>query len=101
MSNLIGYFKMHKLEHVNLRIPAPKNPLKEVVAMHRFEGQRVTDLSFERDEVLEVLRIPEDGWWVARNALGTIGLIPSNYVKEVISCCYFVYGNQSFSEKSR
>ena len=84
MSNLIGYFKMHKLEYVNLRTPAPKIPLKEVVTMHRFEGQRVTDLSFERGEVLEVLRIPEEGWWVARNALGTIGLIPSNYVKDVI-----------------
>uniref|UniRef100_A0AC34GQ93 Adapter molecule Crk n=1 Tax=Panagrolaimus sp. ES5 TaxID=591445 RepID=A0AC34GQ93_9BILA len=82
IASLISYFKMTKLEQTSLIIPAPKRPIKIVIAEHKFDGQNLTDLPFARNEVLEILRIPEEGWWVARNALGMIGFIPSNYVRE-------------------
>jgi hypothetical protein len=82
IASLVAYYKMNKLEHTNLKMPAPKKALKTVIAEHKFDGQNVTDLSFERNDVLEILREPEEGWWVARNALGMIGFVPSNYVRE-------------------
>lgn len=81
--SIISYYKMRKLEFTNLRQPAPKDPIKKVIANHKFDGESITDLAFERYEELDILRMPEEGWWVARNALGIIGLIPSNYVKDV------------------
>uniref|UniRef100_A0AC35GKE8 Adapter molecule Crk n=1 Tax=Panagrolaimus sp. PS1159 TaxID=55785 RepID=A0AC35GKE8_9BILA len=82
IANLISYFKMTKLEQTHLITPAPRKPMKVVIAEHKFDGQNISDLPFARNEILEILRIPEEGWWVARNSLGMIGFIPSNYVRE-------------------
>lgn len=38
------------------------------------------ELSFEKDETLEILD-RAGNWWQARKGDGTIGIVPSNYVK--------------------
>jgi proto-oncogene C-crk len=47
----------------------------------RFFGERITDLPFSCGEVLDVLEKPEEEWWIARNAMGSVGFIPTNYVQ--------------------
>jgi proto-oncogene C-crk len=47
----------------------------------RFFGERITDLPFNCGEVLDVLEKPEEEWWIARNAMGSVGFIPTNYVQ--------------------
>ncbi|KAH7721914.1 variant SH3 domain-containing protein [Aphelenchoides avenae] len=81
--SLINHYKMHILEKSCLVTPVPKQPMHRVVGKYKFDGERVTDLPFERGETLEIISKPEEKWWTARNALGMTGLVPANYIRIV------------------
>lgn len=41
------------------------------------------DLPFKKDEILTIIRHDEEQWWTARNAAGSTGLVPVNYLEKV------------------
>uniref|UniRef100_A0A1I7TPX9 Cell death abnormality protein 2 n=1 Tax=Caenorhabditis tropicalis TaxID=1561998 RepID=A0A1I7TPX9_9PELO len=78
---LLNHFKMRVLTEASL-LSAYKKPIIEVVVgKFKFTGERETDLPFEHGERLEILSKTNNDWWEARNALGTSGLVPANYVE--------------------
>ncbi|CAP32348.1 Protein CBR-CED-2 [Caenorhabditis briggsae] len=78
---LLNHFKMRVLTEASL-LSAYKKPIIEVVVgTFKFTGERETDLPFEQGERLEILSKTNNDWWEARNALGTTGLVPANYVQ--------------------
>lgn len=79
--SLLSYFKLCKLERTTLLRPLERQPLGKVIGRFKFEGERVSDLPFERGEILDILDKPEERWWMARNCLGNMGLVPVNYIK--------------------
>uniref|UniRef100_A0A914WF44 Mitogen-activated protein kinase kinase kinase n=1 Tax=Plectus sambesii TaxID=2011161 RepID=A0A914WF44_9BILA len=54
-----------------------------VIALFDFEASIANELSFQKDERLEIIDRPLDDpyWWKARNAKGCVGLIPITYIK--------------------
>ena len=62
-----------------------------VVGLYRFQAQDLNELTFEKDERLDVIGEPtsDQDWWQARNSLGSMGLIPKKFVQQVH--CYFHY----------
>ncbi|KAG2391912.1 hypothetical protein C9374_013397 [Naegleria lovaniensis] len=61
--------------------PIPSKPKRqELVAIYDFEGQDGEELSFLEGEVLYLVQ-DEGEWWLAENAAGQQGYIPSNYVQ--------------------
>ena len=63
--------------------------------VNSFAAQNNEELSFVKGERLEILdRPPADpDWYRARNTLGSIGLIPKNYVQVWLSflCMHSLY----------
>eukprot|EP01027_Heterolobosea_sp_BB2_P003715 GEZU01005604.1.p1 GENE.GEZU01005604.1~~GEZU01005604.1.p1 ORF type:complete len:274 (+),score=76.87 GEZU01005604.1:795-1616(+) len=59
-----------------------RRPIK-ARTMYDFVGEKAShELSFSKNEPLLILdRSDTNGWWVARDARGTTGLVPSNYVE--------------------
>lgn len=55
--------------------------VKKVRAIFPFHAEQEDELSIEQGDSLEILNEDDDGWWIARNSKGTIGMIPSNYVE--------------------
>uniref|UniRef100_A0A0M3HRD9 SH2 domain-containing protein n=1 Tax=Ascaris lumbricoides TaxID=6252 RepID=A0A0M3HRD9_ASCLU len=78
---LLNHFKMRILANVSLVRPLQKPTLEKMIALYSFEGEHSTDLPFEKNELLEVIGKPQEGWWQARNALGNTGLVPTNYLQ--------------------
>lgn len=62
--------------------------LDMVVALYPFQSQNEEELSFQKNDHLEIIERPENDpdWWKARNEQGEIGLIPKNYVKVGEDC---------------
>jgi len=62
-----------------------ENVLDIMVALYTFKAQNDTELSFDKNERLEILdRPPSDpDWFKARNTSGQIGLVPKNYLIEL------------------
>lgn len=56
-----------------------------VVALYSFQSQNSEELSFAKDEHLDIVNKPpnDPDWWQACNQLGEIGLVPKNYVQIV------------------
>lgn len=56
-----------------------------VVALYPFQSQNSEEISFQKNEKLEIIERPENDpdWWRARNDKGEIGLVPKNYVKVI------------------
>uniref|UniRef100_A0A914D7M0 Adapter molecule Crk n=1 Tax=Acrobeloides nanus TaxID=290746 RepID=A0A914D7M0_9BILA len=79
--SLINHFRLKPLERSVLIKPFPKQPIHKIIGQYKFDGERTSDLPFDRGEILEVLSKPEEEWWVARNTLGMTGLIPKPYIK--------------------
>lgn len=54
-----------------------------VLALYSFQSQSTEELSFSKDERLDIIERPanDPDWWRARNQLGEIGLVPKNYVQ--------------------
>ena len=59
----------------------------KVRTLYKFSSQSHEELSFEKDSVLEIVDKPKDDpdWWQARKSSGEIGLVPRNYVEEIVS----------------
>ncbi|VDM36732.1 unnamed protein product [Toxocara canis] len=77
---LLNHFKMRILANVSLVRPLQKAAIEKMIALYSFEGEQTTDLPFEKNELLEIIGKPQEGWWQARNALGATGLVPANYL---------------------
>jgi len=62
-----------------------ENVLDVMVAMYPFKAQNDTELSFSKGDRLEVLDRPSSDpeWFKARNQMGQVGLVPSNYLLEL------------------
>lgn len=56
-----------------------------VIALYSFQSQNEEELSFTKDERLDIIEKPinDPDWWRAVNQLGEIGLVPKNYVQIV------------------
>lgn len=57
--------------------------IEMVSTLYPFTSTNCEELSFDKDERLEILEKPalDPEWWKARNARGEVGLIPRNYVQ--------------------
>ncbi|XP_021702037.1 tyrosine-protein kinase Btk29A isoform X1 [Aedes aegypti] len=56
--------------------------VKIVVALYPFKAIESGDLSLEKNAEYEVIDDSQEHWWKVKDQHGTIGYIPSNYVKE-------------------
>lgn len=77
------------VEEENLK-PAPKSSaskpvLHKVKTLYNFDPKNPEELSFKKDEILDIIEKPEDDpeWWVARKKDGSTGLVPSNYISNI------------------
>lgn len=54
-----------------------------VLALYSFQAQSEGELSFAKDERLDIIEKPinDPDWWLARNLSGEQGLVPKNYVQ--------------------
>uniref|UniRef100_A0A8R1DMZ3 Cytoplasmic protein n=1 Tax=Caenorhabditis japonica TaxID=281687 RepID=A0A8R1DMZ3_CAEJA len=57
--------------------------LEVVVALYSFDASSSEELSFQKGERLEIVDHPahDPDWWMARNAYGSTGLVPRNYIE--------------------
>jgi len=62
-----------------------ENVLDIMVALYPFKAQNDTELSFSKGDRLEILDRPsaDPEWFKARNQMGQLGLVPSNYLLEL------------------
>ncbi|XP_002160090.1 cytoplasmic protein NCK2 [Hydra vulgaris] len=61
--------------------------ISKVRTLYPFKSQSKEELSFDKDIILEIIDKPKDDpdWWRARKSNGEIGLVPRNYVEEIVS----------------
>lgn len=54
-----------------------------VLTLYPFARNQIEEMSFEANEILEVIDKPPDDpeWWRCRNARGDIGLVPRNHIR--------------------
>ena len=52
------------------------------MALYSYEQQNEEELSFEIGDLIEVEEKLDSGWWFG-NRQGSVGLLPSNYVREL------------------
>ncbi|XP_075972999.1 tyrosine-protein kinase Btk29A isoform X3 [Anticarsia gemmatalis] len=62
--------------------PKEKQRTKVVVALYPFRAIESGDLSLEKGAEYEVIDDSQDHWWKVKDENGSVGYIPSNYVKE-------------------
>lgn len=62
--------------------PKEKQKSKVVVALYPFKAIESGDLSLEKGAEYEVIDDTQDHWWKVKDEHGSVGYIPSNYVKE-------------------
>ncbi|XP_063379679.1 tyrosine-protein kinase Btk [Cydia fagiglandana] len=55
---------------------------KVVVALYPFKAIESGDLSLEKGAEYEVIDDSQEHWWKVKDETGSVGFIPSNYVKE-------------------
>nr|KAF6423248.1 nephrocystin 1 [Rousettus aegyptiacus] len=53
----------------------------EYIAVGGFTTQQAGDLTFKKGEILLIIEKSPDGWWMAKNARGNIGLVPRTYLE--------------------
>ena len=58
-------------------------------AMYSYAAAIPEELTFAKTDILAVLRLQDDGWWEAEvkesskgSQLGSVGLVPSNYLQQ-------------------
>ena len=61
----------------------PNADVHKAVALYAFGGQNEDELTVEENEEIEILvrECDEEGWVMARNASGTKGYVPQNYIE--------------------
>ncbi|CAK1578458.1 unnamed protein product [Parnassius mnemosyne] len=62
--------------------PKEKQKTKVVVALYPFKAIESGDLSLEKGAEYEVVDDSQEHWWKVKDEHGSVGYIPSNYVKE-------------------
>lgn len=60
--------------------PPPSKPMFK--AIYNFESEDNGEVSFVKDDLMEILEKDENGWWLAKKD-GKEGWVPSNYLVEV------------------
>lgn len=48
-------------------------------SLYDFRAEEPDELSFRREEVMEIISKDQDPWWIGRNMNGNDGFVPSNY----------------------
>lgn len=77
---------VHAEENSKVTKSVPDKPvLHKVKTLYNFDPKNPEELSFKKDEILDIIEKPEDDpeWWVARKSDGSSGLVPSNYIVNV------------------
>jgi len=79
-----------------------ENVLDVMVALYPFKAQTDTELSFSKGDRLEILDRPSSDpeWFKARNQMGQMGLVPSNYLLELSQFLTQDVGNKNGSSES-
>ncbi|CAG8432949.1 9867_t:CDS:10 [Diversispora eburnea] len=64
--------------------PPPQSPSKEPTYKAKFDfvTEDTGELSFKKDDILEIMQKDDNGWWLAKKD-GEKGWVPSNYLEEV------------------
>lgn len=64
------------------KLAVRKPVIHKVKTLYNFDPKNPEELSFQKDEILEVIDKPDDDpeWWVARKQDGSAGLVPRNYI---------------------
>ncbi|XP_068687144.1 SH2/SH3 adapter protein NCK1-like [Montipora foliosa] len=64
------------------KLTAKKAVLHKVRTLYNFDPKNPEELSFKKDEILDVIEKPDDDpeWWIARKQDGSCGLVPRNYI---------------------
>lgn len=72
-----GYFRDYRENNCT----TAASPSNIFVALFDYEARTEDDLSFKRNEIMEILNDMQGDWWYARSLkTNKIGYIPSNYV---------------------
>ncbi|OBZ83685.1 Actin cytoskeleton-regulatory complex protein SLA1, partial [Choanephora cucurbitarum] len=61
------------------------SPVGTVKTLYPYTAQSIEEVSFEENEVLELLEKDDVNWYLVQKSNGEIGLVPSNYVEEQAS----------------
>lgn len=61
-----------------------KNRIRLVKASFNFKKEKAKDLALKKGDVVEVLHMTQDGWWVGKNlSSGEQGFFPLNFVEMI------------------
>ncbi|XP_048471683.1 unconventional myosin-Ie [Rhincodon typus] len=62
--------------------PKPKPQVPQCKALYAYDAQDTDELSFNAEDVIEIVREDPSGWWIGR-LRGKQGLFPNNYVAKI------------------
>uniref|UniRef100_A0A8C7ZTH1 Osteoclast-stimulating factor 1 n=1 Tax=Oryzias sinensis TaxID=183150 RepID=A0A8C7ZTH1_9TELE len=62
--------------------PKPKPQVPQCKALYAYDAQDTDELSFNADDVIEIIKEDASGWWMGR-LRGKQGLFPNNYVTKI------------------
>ncbi|KAJ8340477.1 hypothetical protein SKAU_G00351100 [Synaphobranchus kaupii] len=62
--------------------PKPKPQVPQCKALYAYDAQDTDELSFNADDVIEIIKEDVSGWWTGR-LRGKQGLFPNNYVSKI------------------
>ncbi|XP_069798544.1 myosin IEb [Narcine bancroftii] len=62
--------------------PKPRPRQARCLALYAYDGQDTDELSFNAEDIIEIVREDPSGWWVGR-LRGKEGLLPGNYVEKI------------------
>ncbi len=88
--NKIGWFPFNYVEEIPqstaVEQKVEKAVICTVVALYPFNSGNPEELAFNKGDILEIIDQPQDDpdWWEARMTDGITGLIPRNYVEQVM-----------------
>ncbi|CAJ1049206.1 unconventional myosin-Ie isoform X2 [Xyrichtys novacula] len=62
--------------------PKPKPQVPQCKALYAYDAQDTDELSFNADDVIDIIKEDQSGWWTGR-LRGKQGLFPNNYVTKI------------------
>uniref|UniRef100_A0A8C3AVP0 Osteoclast-stimulating factor 1 n=1 Tax=Cyclopterus lumpus TaxID=8103 RepID=A0A8C3AVP0_CYCLU len=62
--------------------PKPKPQVPQCKALYAYDAQDTDELSFNADELIDIIKEDASGWWTGR-LRGKQGLFPNNYVTKI------------------
>ncbi|XP_069767361.1 unconventional myosin-Ie isoform X4 [Narcine bancroftii] len=62
--------------------PKPKPQVPQCKALYAYDAQDTDELSFNADNVIDIIKEDPSGWWIGR-LRGKQGLFPNNYVAKI------------------